>query len=159
MANSTERLKRIKKTSNGRLKLRYMAVLHFLEGQSRAAISRFLKVRRFTVNDWIKAYLNEGLDALIEKPRTGRTPKLTEQQKNQLYNFVVDAAKSTEGGRLTGQDIQRFIHQQFGINYHQSNIYKLLSKLELRWITSRSKHPKQSQVVQEAFKKNSIAQS
>ena len=81
MEKTTELLKLIKKTSNGRLKLRYMAVLHFTEGQSRSAISRFLKVRRSTVNDWIKAYLTEGLEALIEKPRSGRTSRLAEKQK------------------------------------------------------------------------------
>lgn len=52
-----------------------------------------------------------------------------------------------------GKDIQKYIKKSYGVDYHVRNIYRLMKELELVWITSRSKHPKQDLVVQEEFKK------
>ncbi|PAJ73789.1 hypothetical protein CJF42_13745 [Pseudoalteromonas sp. NBT06-2] len=41
----------------------------------------------------------------------------------------------------------------FNINYHPNVIYKLLKSMGFNWITTRSRHPKQSVEVQETFKK------
>ncbi|WP_101054062.1 helix-turn-helix domain-containing protein [Shewanella chilikensis] len=62
-------------------------------------------------------------------------------------------AQSNEGGRLTGADIQQYISSEFGVEYHLNHIYKLLKGMGFSWITSRSRHPKQTQGVQNAFKK------
>ncbi|PKF58399.1 winged helix-turn-helix domain-containing protein [Alteromonadales bacterium alter-6D02] len=45
---------------------------------------------------------------------------------------------------------------QFGVDYHLNHVYKLLKKIGFSWITSRSKHPKQSQKAQDEFKKLNI---
>ncbi|TEW53788.1 winged helix-turn-helix domain-containing protein [Psychromonas sp. RZ22] len=58
--------------------------------------------------------------------------------------------------RLIGSDIQSFILEHFGYQYHLSSVYKLLHRLGFSWITSRSKHPKQSIEAQEDFKKFQI---
>ncbi|MCP3908605.1 MAG: winged helix-turn-helix domain-containing protein, partial [Oceanicoccus sp.] len=55
--------------------------------------------------------------------------------------------------RLTGEDIVHYIHTEFGVHYHLNHVYKILKQLGFSWITSRSKHPKQSLQSQEAFKK------
>ncbi|KZN54311.1 hypothetical protein N482_24545, partial [Pseudoalteromonas luteoviolacea NCIMB 1942] len=62
-------------------------------------------------------------------------------------------AESNDGGRLIGADIQTYISKRFNVNYQLGNVYRLLHSLELSWITTRSKHPKQSKEAQEAFKK------
>ena len=46
-----------KKETRARVKIRYLAICHFLEGKSRADISRYLKVSRGSVNKWVTAYL------------------------------------------------------------------------------------------------------
>ena len=60
---------------------------------------------------------------------------------------------SPSGGRLTGDAYLKYIKQHFDVTYHPNAIYKLLEQLGFSWITSRSKHPKQSIEVQAAFKK------
>jgi transposase len=52
-----------------------------------------------------------------------------------------------------GKDIQKHIQEIYGVNYHVRNIYHLMKEMDLVWITSRSKHPKQDLEAQEAFKK------
>ncbi|PMN53888.1 transposase [Vibrio lentus] len=57
------------------------------------------------------------------------------------------------GGRLQARDIGLYIESNFGTSYKKSALYQLLHDIGLSWITTRSKHPKQSLEAQEAFKK------
>ena len=142
-------------TNNASLKLRYMAVEKFNEGDSRALIARTLNVSRRLVNEWISMYLSHGFDGLALKLATGRPPLLNNTEKSALKEYVVSHAVKSQGGRLMGKDIQKHIQETYGVDYHVRNIYHLMQEMVLVWITSRSKHPKQDLAVQEAFKKNS----
>ncbi|MGI2180633.1 helix-turn-helix domain-containing protein, partial [Shewanella frigidimarina] len=108
---------------------------------------------RRSVNEWVKNYLNSGLDGLKANMNSTNANKLGEQQKQVLYQHVDELSRSEQGGRLTGIDIQSYIEQQFGIHYHLNHVYKILKSIGLSWITSRSKHPKQSLEAQAEFKK------
>lgn len=135
------------------MKMRLLALSHFQDGQSRASIAKYLKVSRTSVNKWISGYLTGGIVALNEKPRTGRPHFLTKSQQTMLCDFISSHANSQTGGRLIGHDIQRYIKDNFDIDYHADYIYILLAKLGFSWTTSRSRHPKQSDEIQENFKK------
>ena len=135
------------------MRIRLLALAHFKEGHSRTQISKFLKVSRTSVNKWVQTFLEEGLEGLQEKPRTGRPAFLNAEQKAQLTQYIKDRAHSSEGGRLTGADIHAYIVKEFGKHYHPDSIYYLLDRMGFSWITSRSKHPKQNQAAQDAFKK------
>jgi len=143
----------INTTSNARQRLKLLAVSHFIEGKNRTEIASFLKVSRRSVNIWVKAYFDLGLEGLKVKPRSGRPARLTPEQLEQVKSYVVDNAIKEQGGRLQGKDVQEYIKNTFGVTYQKTNIYQLLHKLNLSWITTRSKHPKQSIEAQEAFKK------
>ncbi len=143
----------INSTKNARLRLRLLAVSHFVDGKNRTQISEYLKVSRTSVNRWIQCYLIRGIPGLEEKKHTGRRKGLSEIQLHQLKEFVVSSAVKPDGGRLQGKDVQLYISSEFGIQYKKSNIYNLLHALNLSWITTRSKHPKQSIEAQETFKK------
>jgi len=143
----------INATTNARQRLKLLAVSHFLEGKSRTDIAAFLKVSRRSVNIWIKAYLDSGLRGLEVKPRSGRPHRLTPEQLANIKQYVIDNAIKSDGGRLQGKDIKEYIEATFGVTYQKTNIYHLLNKLNLSWITTRSKHPKQSEEVQASFKK------
>lgn len=142
-------------TNNASLKLRYMAVKKFNEGNSRASIARELDVSRRLVNEWITAYLSHGFEGLALKKATGRPSLLNDEEKSALKNYVLSHAVKPQGGRLMGKDIQKYIKETYGVSYQIRNIYRLMKELNIVWITSRSKHPKQDQEAQENFKKNS----
>lgn len=134
------------------MKMRLLALAHFKDGHSRTQIAKFLKVSRTSVNNWVATYLKNGVEGLVEKLHTGHPPRLTEEQLSLLKLYITSNAIKPEGGRLQGTDIIEFIHEEFGLSYSLSGIYKILRKLNLVWITTRSKHPKQSVEAQEAFK-------
>lgn len=136
--------------------MRLLALAHFKDGHSRTQIVKFLKVSRTSVNKWVQTFLEEGLEGLKEKPRTGRPPFLTSKQREQLSQYIKDKAHDTQGGRLTGVDIYAYILKEFGQHYYPDSIYCLLDHMGFSWITSRSKPPHQSQPIQDDFKKFKI---
>ena len=143
----------IASTTNARLRIRLLAVSHFIDGKNRTQIAQFLKVSRASVNKWVKCYLDNGLAGLKEKKHTGRPKGLTESQLQQVKNYVVNSAVKSDGGRLQGKDVQAYILSEFNVQYQKTNIYHLLHGLNLSWITTRSKRQKQSIEAQEDFKK------
>ncbi|MCL1164461.1 IS630 family transposase, partial [Shewanella chilikensis] len=143
-----------KSEKSARKRIRYLALLHFIEGHSRTSIASMLKVSRTSVNKWVTTYLSLGLSGLDDKPNPGRPAKLSSLQLATLKEFVLLKSLSEQGGRLMAKDVGHFIQSEFGVTFKQTNIYRLLHQLGFSWITTRSRHPKQSEAVQEAFKKN-----
>lgn len=135
------------------MKMRLLALAHFKDGHSRTQIAKFLKVSRTSVNKWVQTFLEEGLEGLQEKPRTGRLAFLNAEQREQLSQYIKARAMDSSGGRLTGNDIHAYIVNEFGKHYHPDSIYYLLNHMGFSWITSRSKRPRQSQQIQDDFKK------
>ena len=129
--------------------MHYLALLHFTEGHSRTAIATMLKVSRTSVNKWVTTYLSQGLSGLDDKPNPG----LSLAQQASLKAFVQQRSFSEQGGRLMAKDLSHFFQSEFGVTFKQANIYRLLHYLGFSWITTRSRHPKQSEAVQAAFKK------
>lgn len=142
-----------RKEPNARKRMRLLAVSLFFGGENRAQIARRLNTARASVNKWVSSYLKSGLAGLDNKPISGRPANLTTKQQLEIKTFVLKHAESNEGGRLTAADIQTYISNRFKVSYQVGNVYRLLHSLNLSWITTRSKHPKQSQESQEAFKK------
>lgn len=142
-----------KKATNARLKQRYLALAHFQDNRSRSDIAIFLKVSRTSVNKWVSQYLKYGIDGLVAKKQSGRPQKLSKNQQQKLSEYIKQGEQSQQGGRLTGSDIQHYILAEFNVEYHLATIYRLLERLGFSWITSRSRHPKQSDETQDSFKK------
>ena len=143
----------IAKETNGRMRIRLLALSHIKDGANRAQTAIYLKLSRKAVNDWAKKFYENGLDGLKEQPRTGRPCHLTAQQLMSLKEYILQNSIKPNGGRLTGKSLVRYIKDEFEVTYCLDNIYRLLNSLNFSWITSRSKHPKQSQEAQDDFKK------
>ena len=131
--------------------MRLLALSLFLQCKNRTSVAEQLKISRTSVNTWVSNYLASGLEGLEARKAKGRTPFLTAQQQKQLGDFITCQSQNEHGGRLTGEKILNYIKAEFGVHYHHNAIYKLLKQLGFSWITSRSRHPKQQQGVQDAY--------
>ncbi len=60
--------------------------------------------------------------------------------------------QSCKAGRLT----DAYIGNKFNVRYNSGHMYKSIKSFGFSWITTRSKHPKQFQPAQNAFKKVSL---
>jgi transposase len=143
----------IAKETNGRMRIRLIALSHIQAGTNKTQTAKYLKVSRRIVNEWVAKFYAEGLDGLKEKPRPGRPTALTNAQIAQFKQYVLNNSIKAKGGRLKATDMAEYVNIEFGTKYSIQNIYLILHKLNFSWITSRSRHPKQSEEVQEAFKK------
>ncbi len=115
---STDLLQLSRKETNARKRMRLLVVSYFLDGYNRTEIAKTLKVARASANLWVSAYLSEGISGLDSTPPPGRPPKLSNNQLEQLAQYIDKQSHSTDGGRLTGQDVCDYIHTEFGIGYH-----------------------------------------
>ena len=138
--------KQLRKTSNARIRLRLLAISHFIDGQSRYQIARYLKVSRTSVSKWVTQYLSHGLDGLKEKERSRRPSRLNDEQCHKIKAFITENAIKPQGGRLQAKDIQAFIYDEYQITYQISMIYNLLKQWGFSWITTRSKQSIQAQI-------------
>ena len=134
----------IAKETNGRMRVRLMALSQIKEGANNSQTARNLHISRRIVNDWVKKFYEQGIDGLKEKPRSGRPCGLDQQQLIQLSGYIQKTSIKVSGGRLKAQTLVTYIAQEFNIKYTIYNVYRLLHQLGFSWITSRSRHPKQS---------------
>lgn len=143
----------IAQETNGRMRIRLLALSHIKDGADRTQTAKYLKVSRKAVNDWARKFFNEGIEGLNEKTRSGRSSKLTTTQLSELKEYIQLHSIKDSGGRLNAETLVSLINEKFGVKYSRTNVYRLLHALNFSWITSRSRHPKQSQEIQEDFKK------
>ncbi|EPB6520280.1 helix-turn-helix domain-containing protein [Vibrio parahaemolyticus] len=60
---------------------------------------KFLKVSRTSINKWVQTFFEEGPEGLQEKPRTGRPPFLTSEQREQLSHVGRTSRRRCNGWR------------------------------------------------------------
>jgi transposase len=138
---------------HARTRIRFLGMEHLNEGYLYREVAQFLGVHLTTVQDWVHRFSAEGLDGLRESPRSGATRKLSANREEAFKAAVMALGEQREGGRITGHTIRTLLAEQFGVHCCLNSVYNLLHRLGLVWITARSKHPKQDQAVQDAFKK------
>ena len=126
---------------------------HLQEGRDYHEIAMALRVHEATVHGWLHRFKTAGLDGIRESPGSGAKRKLQPSQEVRFKEAVVELQEQRSGGRLTGHDIKAMLEEQFQVTSCLNSVYNLLARLGLVWITVRSKHPKQSQASQDAFKK------
>lgn len=139
-----------------RTRIRMLGMAHLQEGREYLEIATALRVGKGAVQDWVKRFKAAGLDGLRESPRSGARRKLEASQEAPFKEAVFRLQEQRSGGRATGHDIQALLAEQFQVACCRGSVYNLLGRLGLVWITVRSKHPKQSQASQDAFKKTPV---
>ena len=135
-----------------------LGMAHLQDGRDYQDIALSLRVHKVTVQGWVQRFKLGGLDGLREAPRSGAKRKLAASQEAQFKAAVLRLQERRSGGRATGHDVRTLLEEQFQVACCLGSVYNLLSRLDLVWITVRSKHPKQSQASQDAFKKTSMPQ-
>jgi transposase len=111
------------------------------------------------LRDWVHRYNTDGVEGLKSRRPPGRVPALTEQQKAELRELVVngpDPAKD-QVVRWRCLDIRAEVARRFSVEVHESTIGKWLNQLGLTRLQPRPYHPKKDVEAETAFKKTSPA--
>src|SRR5271170_5069421 len=135
---------------------RYRAVRLALEGKQTLDIADRLDRSRRSVQDWVYAYRDGGIDAIQPKPQPGRKPKLTPEKEARL-RARLDAGPTAADGvcTLRGKDIVRILEKEMDVKHTLGSIYGVLDRLGYSCLSPRPRHEKNDPKAIEQFKEQS----
>jgi len=96
-----------------------------------AEMARHLGVSEATISKWKKVLEESGPKGLQARKASGRPPKMSVAQKEQLFEKLEEGALAagfpTE--QWTQARVKKVIEQEFGVHYHRDYISRLLKGL------------------------------
>jgi transposase len=112
-------------------KRRRRAVQLLESGKSLSAAARQVGASVSSVWRWWEAYQRDGPTGLRPIPAPGRPARLSEHQKRKLVTLrgrgALRAGYQTDLWTLPR--VAELIHQHFGVRYHASHVWKVLTRL------------------------------
>jgi len=102
------------------------------KGWTQQAIGEALGVTDGAVSQWLKAAREGGDQALASgRSRTGKRPKLTEEQQARLLELLRVGAEElgAVGERWDGKRVAALVRKEFGVSYLATSVPGLLRRL------------------------------
>lgn len=146
-------VKLLRQSKDPKEKQRLLTLANLQDGKTQSSVADSLKISVPTVKRTLKRFRESGVNDLKDHAHPGVPAKLTDAQMLELKAAILEQQAKRVGGRMTGYAIQAFIEERWEVAYGLSTVYTLLAKLNLSWISSRSRHPKQCAEKQAYFKK------
>lgn len=135
--------------------IRLLGLAFIQQGCSVSEAAKLLGVSSDAVHDWVHRFKAGGLPGMKDQGGRGRKPVIPEASHAEFKEAVLQLQEDKEGGRIVGKDVHQLLESDFQAQCGLRTVYKLLHRVNLSWISGRSKHPKQNLEEQEAFKKTS----
>ena len=159
--SSGELRRQARRERDGRVSARLIAIANALDGMDRASAARLAGMDRQTLRDWVHRYNAEGIGGLCDRPKPGRTPKLTEGQMASLKAIVLAGRDPgvDQIGRWRVVDLCRYVEERWEISYSETGMLRLLWSLDLSHRKTRPVHPRTDPKAQQAFKKGGSARA
>jgi transposase len=138
---------------------RVQAVLLAKQGWTAAHIARSLGCSLRSVKNWVAQYNRGGIEALGERPHTGRPRRLDPEHYPRLRQRL-DAPPTPEDGTWTlrAANVRRILEREFGVLMGRQAVYDLLHRLGYSDLMPRPHHEKANPEVQEFFKEIVVEQ-
>src|SRR4030095_14731883 len=96
----------IKQTKEARVFRRAQAVRHVVKGQRLQTVSDTLSFTYSALRKWVHRFARQGVKGLVDRPRSGRPPKMTCELEKHL-NRLVDQDPPQHGSGLLEGGSQR----------------------------------------------------
>jgi len=125
------RLQQAYATHASRLIRRIHALVGLVDGKSVWEMAQLLGVGEQTVRDWLHAFVLKGVDSLFYRSRSGRPPKLTLSQRQELRDLLVAGPEAIgyASACWTAAMIADLIHLRFQVSYAPRYLCHLLDVL------------------------------
>lgn len=138
---------------HARTRQRFLALSHIKDGSTVTEVAKNFRIARSTIHTWLSLLESEGIEGLQEKKGRGAKQKLSSEQHEAFKKAVLELQHNREGGRIRGKDVLKLMEEKFNVDCSIDTVYRTLSRVNLVWISGRSKHPKSDPEAQEDFKK------
>jgi transposase len=106
-------------------------------GESPAKVAYFLGCGRSSVYTWLKAD-REDARKLAARPHPGPTPRLTDEQLEELEGLLLQGATAHgwPNDLWSAHRVTEMIRRHFGVAYHVEHVRKLIRR-RLNWSSQR----------------------
>jgi transposase len=132
---------------------RARAVVLAKQGRTARDIADALGCSLKAVTNWVAQYNAGGIEALHDRPRSGRPPLLDPVEYPRLRQRLADPPRPEDGAcALRGVDIRRILEQEFGVLMSLQAVYDLLHRLGYSDLMPRPQHEDANPEVQAFFK-------
>ena len=133
---------------------RYRAVLMALGGHEAVVIATALARARRSVQDWVYAYRDGGVDELLPGKSPGRPTKLPRGREAEFKARLDAGPQPGDGGvcTLRGKDVVSILEREFGVKYSLDGAYDLLERLGYSCLAPRPRHEKNDPAAAVEFK-------
>ncbi len=109
-----------------RLKIRFIAMLMLAEGVKFATIASVIGKSVKTIENWLRQYVDKGIDSLNAFQYKPKQSYLTDVQIDQVVNWV----RENNPGKT--KEVQAYIKEHFKITYSNEAVRKILKKMGLK---------------------------
>jgi transposase len=136
---------------------RLLALAAVCAGMRREEAARLGGMDRQTLRDWVHRFNEQGVDGLINVKPTGRRPRLSLAQLEDLRQLVEAGPDPHKDGvvRWRCVDLKRVLSKRHGVDLSEVRLGRILKDLGFSHISARPRHPAQDPEAIAAFKKSS----
>jgi len=135
--------------------LRLYAVYQVATGQSTRKLESLYNTSFKQICNWVHRFEEFGIEGLKDKPRSGRKPRLTDANLEELSN-VLQNNRPDEFGYNTatwnGPILKEYIEKHYHILYKKAQIYNLLKQLGFTYQKGKAQYPEADEQKRIAFK-------
>jgi transposase len=144
-----------RETNDADLKIRYLAMLKFMEGYTSNKVAELLNASGSTVREWLNRYNRFGPDGLIPQKPKGPECRLTDEQLEQVRQILIESPREYGFNKSNWSMpvLKIWISREFGINYSASSLYDLVHRIGFSMQRPKKKCKNADPEKQEAFKK------
>lgn len=135
---------------------RILAVRDVLLRGSCLQVAKSFAVSDRTVQRWVSAYNQGGLEALRDSPRPGKPKKLSSELEEKFRQRILAGPLPEEGlSAYRGLDALKILSEEFASPYSLSGVYVVLHRVGLSSLMPRPEHPSGDPEARKTFKKTS----
>ncbi len=145
----------IRRSAESRYDHRLHGVLLVAQGMSCPQVARLLGDAPRTVENWVHRFEEEGLAGLVEGERSGRPPRLSEEQLDQVGRVLREppSAVGLSANLWDGKTLSRYLEHRYGVSLGTRQCQRLFRQLGFRLRKPRGMVAKANPQRQQAHKK------
>ncbi len=135
--------------------IRLYAVYQVSLGQPSRKLEELYNTSFKQITNWVHRFESEGVNGLLDKPKSGRKPKLNKSQLQEI-SVVLDTELPTKYGyntaTWTGPLLIDWIEKTYNVIFKKAQIYNVIKSLGYSYQKGRGIFPEANKEKQEAFK-------
>jgi transposase len=137
--------------------LRLYAVYQVALGQPSRKLEELYNTSFKQITNWVHRFEQGGVEGLVDRPRSGRTPKLNQDQLKAIsvvLNNDLPTKYNYNTATWTGPLLIDWINVTYKIEFKKAQIYNILKSLGFSYQKGRGIFPEANETKREGFKES-----